>query len=51
MTEQNSKGVWLNSKEAMKRLKISACELMHRRERGLLNLKNSVALIFIILNK
>ncbi|WP_199528822.1 hypothetical protein [Pseudoalteromonas sp. bablab_jr010] len=36
MTEQNPKGVWLSSKEAMKHLKISACELMHRRERGLL---------------
>ncbi len=32
----SQKGVWLSSKEAMKHLKISACELMHRRERGLL---------------
>ncbi|WP_165385115.1 MULTISPECIES: hypothetical protein [unclassified Pseudoalteromonas] len=34
MTEQNRKGVWLSSKDAMKHLKISACELMHRREQG-----------------
>jgi len=32
----SQKGVWLSSKEVMKHLKISACELMHRRERGLL---------------
>lgn len=34
MTEQNRKGVWLSSKDAMKHLKISARELMHRREQG-----------------
>ncbi|WP_171037724.1 hypothetical protein [Pseudoalteromonas ruthenica] len=25
---------WFSSKEALKALKINACELMHRRERG-----------------
>jgi hypothetical protein len=34
MTNQDKKGKWLSSKEAMKLLKISGCELMHRRERG-----------------
>lgn len=34
MAEQKQKGMWLTSKEAMKHLKVSACELMHRRERG-----------------
>ncbi len=32
----NQKGIWLSSKETMKYLKLSGCELMHRRERGLL---------------
>ena len=34
MANQDQKGKWLSSKEAMKKLKISGCELMHRRERG-----------------
>ena len=32
-------GQWLTSKEAKKRLKISDCELMHRRESGKLFFK------------
>lgn len=34
MANQDKKRKWLSSKEAMKHLKISGCELMHRRERG-----------------
>ena len=34
MANQDQKGKWLSSKEAMKHLKVSGCELMHRRERG-----------------
>ncbi|MGB2707377.1 MAG: hypothetical protein WBC41_04435 [Pseudoalteromonas nigrifaciens] len=34
MANQDQKGKWLSSKDAMKQLKISSCELMHRRERG-----------------
>ncbi|MCQ8878840.1 hypothetical protein NQT69_12580 [Pseudoalteromonas shioyasakiensis] len=34
MANQDQKGKWLSSKEAIKHLKISGCELMHRRERG-----------------
>lgn len=30
---------WLSSKDAMKALKISACELMHKREAGKLEFK------------
>lgn len=30
---------WLSSKETQKALKISSCELMHRRERGDLEFK------------
>jgi hypothetical protein len=30
----NQKEKWLSSKEALKYLKITDCELMHRRERG-----------------
>lgn len=30
----NKKGKWLSSKEALKHLKITDCELMYRRERG-----------------
>lgn len=32
MSNQEQQGKWLSSKEAMKHLKITACELMHRRE-------------------
>ncbi|MCO7189510.1 MULTISPECIES: hypothetical protein [unclassified Pseudoalteromonas] len=28
------KGHWLTSKQTQKHLKVSGCELMHRRERG-----------------
>lgn len=37
LDEKRSKGSnlrWLTSKEAMKALKVSGCDLMHRRERG-----------------
>ncbi|MFK3873534.1 hypothetical protein [Pseudoalteromonas rhizosphaerae] len=34
MTVQDQKDKWLSSKEAMAYLKITSCELMHRRERG-----------------
>ena len=34
MSNQKQQGKWFSSKEAMKHLKISACELMHRRVRG-----------------
>lgn len=34
MADQDQKGKWLSSKEAMAHLKITGCELMHRRERG-----------------
>ena len=34
MANQDKKGKWLSSKEAIKHLKITDCELMHRRERG-----------------
>ena len=30
----DQQGQWLTSKETQKRLKISGCELMHKRERG-----------------
>ena len=32
MSNQEQQGKWLSSKEAIKHLKITACELMHRRE-------------------
>jgi len=32
--EPKQQGEWFSSKETMKLLKISDCELMHRRERG-----------------
>ncbi|MGO2012724.1 hypothetical protein [Pseudoalteromonas sp.] len=34
MANQDQKGKWLSSEEAMAYLKITGCELMHRRERG-----------------
>ncbi|WP_286888026.1 hypothetical protein [Pseudoalteromonas sp. ESRF-bin5] len=34
MANQDQKRKWLSSKEAMKHLKITDCELMHSRERG-----------------
>ncbi|WP_213610061.1 hypothetical protein [Pseudoalteromonas sp.] len=34
MAAQNQQRKWLSSKEAIKHLKISGCELMHRRERS-----------------
>ena len=34
MANQDQKGKWLSSKGAMAHLKITGCELMHRRERG-----------------
>ena len=33
---ENKTNEWLTSKEAMKALKISACDLKHKRESGLL---------------
>ncbi|MEL0641707.1 hypothetical protein V6260_13940 [Pseudoalteromonas aliena] len=33
MSNQKQQGEWFSSKETMKLLKISDCELMHRRER------------------
>ena len=38
MAEQDQNGKWLSSKGAMKHLKVSGCELMHRRERGELHM-------------
>jgi Zn-finger protein len=37
--DSKQQGQWLTSKEAKKRLKISDCELMHRRESGKLIFK------------
>ncbi|MBH0011429.1 hypothetical protein I6F66_04980 [Pseudoalteromonas sp. NZS100_1] len=34
MANQKQQGEWFSSKETIKLLKISDCELMHRRERG-----------------
>lgn len=34
MADQDQKGKWLSSKEAMAHLKITGCELMHRRGHG-----------------
>jgi hypothetical protein len=34
MTNQDKLGKWLSCKQAIAYLKISDCELMHRRERG-----------------
>ena len=34
MTNQDKLGKWLSGKQAIDHLKISDCELMHRRERG-----------------
>lgn len=41
---------WLSSQEAMKALKISACELMHRREAGQLHFKKQGNAYFYKLN-
>lgn len=35
----NNKSIWLSSKETKTELKITGCELMHRRERGELEFK------------
>lgn len=38
-TNEGNKDGWLSSKETQQRLKISGCELMHRRESGKLAFK------------
>ncbi len=48
MANQDQKRKWLSSKEAMKHLKVSCCELMHRRERDELKFEKRGRLIFIL---
>ena len=47
MAVQDQKGKWLSSKEAMKHLKISGCELMHRRERGELKFEKRAGIFLL----